>query len=204
MRQIITIVVFLFASLASVSAQGAEELLTKLDNSLGERYAMHITVTMSDQANGDTNLNGYFMVEGDAYYITLGVMEVYSDGKLRYEINNERKEVVEDRVNLESCDLLSNPTRAFTFVPKEFSSEVVSRADNRVVVRLTPKSEAMGIDSIELTLEESSSKVLPVAICYDYDGDKVSIALAVADTADMELPRWSKSAYRAYDIVSFL
>jgi hypothetical protein len=204
MRQIITIVVFLFASLASVSAQGAEELLTKLDNSLGERYAMHITVTMSDQANGDTNLNGYFMVEGDAYYITLGVMEVYSDGKLRYEINNERKEVVEDRVNLESCDLLSNPTRAFTFVPKEFSSEVVSRADNRVVVRLTPKSEAMGIDSIELTLEESGSKVLPVAICYDYDGDKVSIALAMADTADMELPRWSKSAYRAYDIVSFL
>jgi hypothetical protein len=204
MRQIITIVVFLFASLASVSAQGAEELLTKLDNSLGERYAMHITVTMSDQANGDTNLNGYFMVEGDAYYITLGVMEVYSDGKLRYEINNERKEVVEDRVNLESCDLLSNPTRAFTFVPKEFSSEVVSRADSRVVVRLTPKSEAMGIDSIELTLEESGSKVLPVAICYDYDGDKVSIALAMADTADMELPRWSKSAYRAYDIVSFL
>jgi hypothetical protein len=204
MRQIITIVVFLFASLASVSAQGAEELLTKLDNSLGERYAMHITVKMSDQANGDTNLNGYFMVEGDAYYITLGVMEVYSDGKLRYEINNERKEVVEDRVNLESCDLLSNPTRAFTFVPKEFSSEVVSRADNRVVVRLTPKSEAMGIDSIELTLEESGSKVLPVAICYDYDGDKVSIALAMADTADMELPRWSKSAYRAYDIVSFL
>lgn len=204
MRQIITIVVFLFASLASVSAQGAEELLTKLDNSLGERYAMHITVTMSDQANGDTNLNGYFMVEGDAYYITLGVIEVYSDGKLRYEINNERKEVVEDRVNLESCDLLSNPTRAFTFVPKEFSSEVVSRADSRVVVRLTPKSEAMGIDSIELTLEESGSKVLPVAICYDYDGDKVSIALAMADTADMELPRWSKSAYRAYDIVSFL
>jgi hypothetical protein len=89
-------------------------------------------------------------------------------------------------------------------VPKEFSSEVVSRADNRVVVRLTPKSEAMGIDSIELTLEESGSKVLPVTICYDYDGDKVSIALAMADTADMELPRWSKSAYRAYDIVSFL
>ena len=204
MRKIITIVVFLFASLASVSAQGAEDLLTKLANSLGERYAMHITVAMSDPASGDNNINGYFMVEGDAYYITLGVMEVYSDGKLRYEINNERKEVVEDRVNLEACDLLSNPTRAFTFVPKEFSSEVVSRADSRVVVRLTPKSEAVGIDYIELTLEESGSKVLPVAICYDYDGDKVSIALAMADAADAKLPCWSKLAYRAYDIVSFL
>lgn len=204
MRRIITIVVFLFASLASVSAQGAEDLLTKLANSLGERYAMHITVAMSDPASGDNNINGYFMVEGDAYYITLGVMEVYSDGKLRYEINNERKEVVEDRVNLEACDLLSNPTRAFTFVPKEFSSEVVGRADSRVVVRLMPKSEAVGIDYIELTLEESGSKVLPVAICYDYDGDKVSIALAMADAADAKLPCWSKAAYRAYDIVSFL
>ena len=204
MRRIITIVVFLFASLASVSAQGAEDLLTKLANSLGERYAMHITVAMSDTASGDTNINGYFMVEGDAYYITLGVMEVYSDGKLRYEINNERKEVVEDRVNLEASDLLSNPTRAFTFVPKEFSSEVVSRADSRVVVRLMPKSEAVGIDYIELTLEESGSKVLPVAICYDYDGDKVSIALAMVDAADAKLPCWSKAAYRAYDIVSFL
>ena len=204
MRRIITIVVFLFASLASVSAQGAEDLLTKLANSLGERYAMHITVAMSDIASGDNNINGYFMVEGDAYYITLGVMEVYSDGKLRYEINNERKEVVEDRVNLEACDLLSNPTRAFTFVPKEFSSEVVGRADSRVVVRLMPKSEAVGIDYIELTLEESGSKVLPVAICYDYDGDKVSIALAMVDAADAKLPCWSKAAYRAYDIVSFL
>jgi VCBS repeat-containing protein len=38
-------------------------------------------------------INGYFMVDKDSYYIQLGTMEVYSDGKYRYEINNERKEV---------------------------------------------------------------------------------------------------------------
>jgi hypothetical protein len=200
MRKIVILFVVLFSTLGVVRAQSAEEWLSKLDNSLGERYAMHIAVTVAEEAP----LNGYFMVEGDAYYISLGIMEVYSDGKLRYEINNERKEVVEDRVNLEACDLLSNPTRAFSFVPQEFSSEVTSATNERVTLRLMPKSDAMGIDSITLTLERRGSKVAPVAISYDYDGDAISIVLREADSAEVKLPRWDKYAYRAYDIVSFL
>ena len=110
------IVVALFA-VGSLSAQSATEWLTNLNKGLGERYAMDLFVEVGAVDSVDDQLSGYFIVEGDSYYITLGVMEVYSDGKLRYEINNERKEVVEDRVNLESVDLLSNPTRAFRFLP---------------------------------------------------------------------------------------
>ena len=191
-------------SALGVSAQSASEWLAKLDSSLGERYAMHITVSVDDPIEGTTDVSGYFMVEGDAYYITLGVMEVFSDGKLRYEINNERKEVVEDRVNLEACDLLTNPTRAFNFVPNEFKSEVVGSTSDVVVLKLTPKSAAMGIDAITLKLKRNGSKVVPVNIAYDYDGETVSVALSTADITGAKLPRWDKSAYRAYDIVSFL
>ena len=200
MKKIVILFISILSTLGVVSAQSAQEWLTKLNTSLGERYAMNMSVTVGEEAP----LTGFFMVEGDAYYITLGIMEVYSDGKLRYEINNERKEVVEDVVNLEACDLLSNPTRAFTFVPQEFSSEVTSATNERVTLKLTPKSEAMGIDSIILTLERNGSKVVPAAISYDYDGDAVAIALSRADVSDVKLPRWDKSAYRAYDIVSFL
>ena len=200
MRQLIITLTLALSALCAANAQSAEEWLAKLDNSLDERYAMHIAVTVAKEAP----ISGYFMVEGDAYYISLGIMEVYSDGKLRYEINNERKEVVEDRVNLEACDLLSNPTRAFSFVPQEFSSEVTSASNERITLKLTPKSEAMGIDAITLTLERSGSQVAPVAINYDYDGDAVAITLSRADVSDAKLPRWDKSAYRAYDIVSFL
>ena len=200
MRQLIITLALTLSALCAANAQSAEEWLAKLDNSLDERYAMHIAVTVAKEAP----ISGYFMVEGDAYYISLGIMEVYSDGKLRYEINNERKEVVEDRVNLEACDLLSNPTRAFSFVPQEFLSEVTSATNERVTLRRTPKSEAMGIDAITLTLERSGSQVVPVAISYDYDGDAVAITLSRADVSDAKLPRWDKSAYRAYDIVSFL
>ena len=200
MRQLIITLALALSALCAANAQSAEEWLAKLDNALGERYAMHIAVTVAKEAP----ITGYFMVEGDAYYISLGIMEVYSDGKLRYEINNERKEVVEDRVNLEACDLLSNPTRAFSFVPQEFLSEVTSATNERITLRLTPKGEAMGIDAITLTLQRSGSQVAPVAISYDYDGDAVAITLSRADVSDAKLPRWDKSSYRAYDIVSFL
>lgn len=200
MKKIVILLVAILSTLGVVSAQSAGEWLTKLNTSLGERYAMNMSVTVGEEAP----LTGFFMVDGDAYYITLGIMEVYSDGKLRYEINNERKEVVEDVVNLEACDLLSNPTRAFTFVPKEFMSEVVSTTNDVVVVKLTPKSEAMGIDSITLTLQRSGSVVTPKTVSYDYDGDTVAIILSRVEVGDKKLPRWDKAAYRAYDIVSFL
>lgn len=203
MRKIVITLVAVLSALG-VSAQSASEWLAKLDSSLGERYAMHITVSVDDPIEGTTDVSGYFMVEGDAYYITLGVMEVFSDGKLRYEINNERKEVVEDRVNLEACDLLTNPTRAFNFVPNEFKSEVVGSTSDVVVLKLAPKSAAMGIDAITLKLKRNGSKVVPVNIAYDYDGETVSVALSTADITGAKLPRWDKSAYRAYDIVSFL
>lgn len=197
------IIILLFAALATVGvahAQSAEAWLTQLNKSLGERYAMNISVVVGAEAP----LAGFFMVEGDGYYINLDVMEVYSDGKLRYEVNNQRKEVVEDRVNLEACDLLSNPTRAFDFVPNEFVSEVKSANGECVVLTLTPKSEAMGISSITLTLAVSGSSVEPRSICYDYDGELVTISLTKVDSTDAKLRKWDKAAYRAYDIVSFL
>ena len=193
----------LFA-VGSLSAQSAEEWLTSLNESLGERYAMDLFVEVGAVDSVDDQLSGYFMVEGDGYYISLGVMEVYSDGKLRYEINNERKEVVEDRVNLESVDLLSNPTRAFSFLPDEFSAKDVKSSNTGAVVSLVPKSDDLGITAILLSLERKGSNVVPSKVSYDYDGDLVTITLTMLDASDLTLRKWDKTAYRAYDIVSFL
>ena len=200
MKKLLTLFVAVLCAIVGVSAQSAEAWLAQLNKSLGERYAMNIVVAIGDE----DPLNGFFMVDGDGYYITLGVMEVYSDGKLRYEVNNQRKEVVEDMVDLEACDLLTNPTRAFMFVPNEFKSEVVSATNDVVVLRLMPKSEALGVDSITLTLQRSGSEVSPKTICYDYGGDVVTISLSATPTTDLKLRKWDKAVYRAYDIVSFL
>lgn len=185
----------------SLSAQTtAREWLTKLDKTLGDRYATYMTVATPESET----LNGYFMVDGEGYYLTLGVMEVYSDGKLRYEINNERKEVTEDRVDTESVDLLTNPTHAFDFVDSEFEVSVVETLDDGVVLLLSPRSEDYGVTDICLTLHREAQRVVPRVVVYNYDGDVITISLSLADATQSKLPVWDKSAYRAYDIVSFL
>lgn len=185
----------------SLSAQTtAREWLDGLDSSLGERFGVNISVTMP----GSESLDGYFMVEGDGFYLTLGVMEVYSDGRLRYEINNERKEVSEDVVDGESVDLLTNPTRAFDFVDEQFESSVAKSLEAGVIVLLKPLDEDMGISYIALNLGKRDGRVVPRAIVYDYDGDLVTIRLTLTDVSDAKLPRWNKEAYRAYDLVSYL
>lgn len=188
----------------SLSAQTTpQEWITALNKSLGSRYALGVTVVVGTGAES-TTLYGSIKVDGDAYYLMLGNMEVYSDGKLRYEINNERKEVTEDRVNLDSHDLLTNPTRAFTFLDSEFQMAMRAASDaNTKYIDLTPR-EDIGITTITLALKRSGSSVVPQTISYFYDGDVVTISMQPLAATSWTLPRWNKASYVAYDIVSFL
>ena len=201
MRRFIVTLCALF-SVCTLSAQTtAREWVDLLNTSLGDRYAFGIKV----EVEGDDNeLYGALQVEGDSYHMTLADMEVYSDGKLRYEINNARKEVTEDRVNLDSRDLLTNPTRAFDFVDEEFTLELrFSQNDEVAVVRLTPRDKSLGITTISIALVKVKGVVYPYQILYDYDGDMLKITMQPTDEG-WKLPRWDEDAYRAYDIVSFL
>lgn len=188
-------------SVVVVSAQSlSSEWLAALNATLDNRYGMYISVAMADEEP----ISGYFMVEDDGYYISLGIMEVYSDGKLRYEVNNERKEATIDSVDLSSVDLLTNPTHAFDFVAEEFAISIVAASDSECVLSLVPRDDAMGITEILLALERVGAGVVPRSIAYDYDGERIDIALKMANVADAKLPRWDKESYRAYDVVSFL
>lgn len=191
-------------SLPAMAQTTAREWLDRLDSSLGVRYAMQLYVSLGEVRNVADQFSGYFIVDGDAYYMNLGTMEVYSDGKLRYEVNNERKEVTEDRVNLEAVDLLSNPTRAFDFVDEEYDVRVVSVAGDVATIELKPKSADLGISAILLTLQREGRSVIPTLICYDYEGDEIRIELTMVDATSAPMPRWDAKSYRAYDIVSFL
>ena len=188
------------ACIVSVVAQTTpQEWLSKLRSALGSRYAWNIMVESSGE-----QFEGYYIVEGDGYYLRLGAMEVYSDGKLRYEVNNTRMEVTEDRVNLKAVDLLTNPTRAFSFVDKEYSITLGESSASGAVLKLEPKSSSMGLTQITLMLGQSSGVVYPKRIEYSYDDESITISLSKRNMADNQLPRWDKESYKGYDIVSFL
>ncbi len=193
----------LSAALGASAQQSPREWIDMLNRSLGASYGVHVEVTTDDS---EEPVAGYYIVDGDSYYLQLGVMEVYSDAKLRYEINNERKEVTEDVVNLESVDLLTNPTQAFNFVDDEFDASIVEQNAEGATLRLVPKDELLGISDIRLVLSRDGATVVPTDVSYDYEGYVVDIELHVVDTQDTSLPRWAerKANYRAYDMVSFL
>ena len=198
MRRLCMLLVALMCAV-NVSAQiTARDWIEGLNYTLDERYALYMKV----KAYGE-EMNGYFMVDKDSYYIQLGIMEVYSDGELRYEVNNERKEVTEDRVNLDSRDLLTNPTRAFEFVEEEFTATISQTIHNGVILKLVPKQSA-DITAVYVSVVWKDNRIIPLAIKYDYDGEEVTIGLVMADMSSAVLPRWRKSAYKTYDMVSFL
>ena len=67
-------------SVVSLSAQTTpEEWISALNRTLGERYAYGLTVVVVTGEEQNT-LHGTLKVEGDAYYLMLSTMEVYSDG----------------------------------------------------------------------------------------------------------------------------
>ena len=204
MRKIIFALVAICMATTLSAQTSANGWLKQLEKSMGQRYAYTLAV-MVKSGESKSVLSGRVMVEGDSYYMSLEAMEVYSNGKLRYEVNNERKEVTEDRVDLTSHDLLTNPTRAFKFAPEEFDMTLgFSQNDEIARVVLTPRDEDYGITSITLILVREGERVYPSQIAYDYDGDIIIISLREYDDEAWKLPTWSESNYRAYDIVSFL
>ena len=198
MRRFCLLLVALFSAL-NVSAQSyARDWIDGLNYTLDDHYALYMKVEAYSE-----KMNGYFLVEDDSYYIQLGTMEVYCDGKYRYEINNERKEITEDWVNHDSRDLLSNPTRAFEFLEEEFTSSISETIHNGAILKLVPK-QSSDITAIYVTVVWRDNRIIPLAVKYDYDGEEVLIALVMADAQSAVMPRWSRNAYRTYDMVSFL
>jgi hypothetical protein len=199
-------IIFAFVAMCmatTLSAQtAAEGWVKQLESTLGSRYAYAIYIVEDEMYEP---LAGCVMVDGDSYYMSLETMEVYSNGKLRYEVNNERKEVTEDRVDLTSHDLLTNPTRAFLFAPEEFAMALhFSHNDEIARIVLTPRDEDFGITAITLALVRDGDRVYPAQIAYDYDGDSVVISLREYGDKAWMLPVWNEDSYKAYDIVSFL
>lgn len=90
--------------------------------------------------SGDYEARGSYVVEGDSYYLVLGDAEVFADGAVRREVDNRRREVTVTEVDTASRNILNNPVRAFDFLGSEYTPSLVSEADGRAVVRLTPPS----------------------------------------------------------------
>lgn len=107
MKRSVLLLAALFAVFSVQADNRPQAVLKQLTAALGalEGYSVVFEV----HTDGDV-VPGYYEVSGDNYYMHVNGQEVYGDAEFRYEIDPDRKEVVIDRVDLTSHNLLNNPT----------------------------------------------------------------------------------------------
>ena len=187
------------AALAPSADGRAAEILEKLAAGFRALGAYGVAFEVSSD---EYTTRGRYAVEGENYYIAVGEAEVYCDGKIRYEIDNRRREVTIDDVYTTSRNLLSNPAHAFDFIGTQYAPSLVSDAEGRAVVRLTPTSaDASPAGEILVTVDTAAMR--PESLRYDYDGEQVGIAVLGVAPLDTPLKAFSKGDYKGYEFIDF-
>lgn len=182
---------------AQSSDKAAERVvaLSQAVKALGN-YAVRFTVEV-----GEHRMSGNYSVGSDCYALTLGTVEVYGDTKCRYEVDTSRKEVVVDKVDNTSHNLLNNPLSAFDFIGDEYIVTGISEQADRVDVRLTPrqKSEQEGV--IEVAIDTKTN--LPKRIVYQPSGESIRINIDHIGATKLLPPKFDQTKYRDYEIIDF-
>lgn len=187
------------AALAPSADGRAAEILENLAAGFRALGAYGVTFEVSSD---EYTTRGRYAVEGEKYYIAVGEAEVYCDGKIRYEIDNRRREVTVTEVDAASRNILNNPVRAFDFLGSEYVPTLVSEAGGRAVVRLTP---AAGNDAPagNVTVTVDTATMRPLSLSYDYDGEQVQVSvLGVAPLAG-HVRVFDRNAYAGYEFIDF-
>lgn len=180
-------------------AARAAELLAGLSGGFRAMngYAVAFTVTADELLS-----RGRYAVEGERYYLTLGDAEVFSDGALRYEVDNRRREITVDRVDTSSRNILGNPVHAFDFLDSAYGSELLWERDGRAAVALTPVAES-GTAVGRITVTVSTASMRPLALTYDYDGERIDVTVERIDPLDGPLRRFDRADYAGYEFIDF-
>lgn len=196
-------IVWMAALLGGVCGASAADRAGDLLRGISDGFrAMKSYAVRFEVATADYRSSGSYVVEGEAYSLELGDAEVFCDGKVRYEVDNDRREVTILDVDRRSRNILNNPVRAFDFIGSDYSCELLWERDGQAAVRLTPMA---GSDSSagEITLVVDTSRMRPVSLSYDYDGERVDVAIRSVGAPDALLRRFDRKACEGYEFIDF-
>lgn len=169
--------------------------LTEAMRAMGS-YGVRFSVTA-----GEMRTEGRYVVAGDSYYMRLGDAEVYCDGSVRYEVDNARREVSVDGVEAASRNILDNPARAFEFLDDEYRPELLSESDGRAELRLIPRKAGAATGAVTLTVDTATKR--PVTLAYDFDGERVTVAIVGITSEPEPLPHFDSRRYEGYEVIDF-
>ena len=191
MRKIVTLLLALMLA-ASAYAEGEQLLLRRVADYMAKMGSYDAEV---DVTAGEYRATGSYAVAGDNYHIKIGVAEVYVEASPL-----EKGEVSVDVVDLESRNILDNPTRCFDFVGEDYTAEIIRKDDKETTLRLVARDKAME-GEILLTLQTSTGK--PLKISYLLYDDRIDVEIKSLAPRKTKLRTFSKGDYKGYDMVDF-
>lgn len=197
MRKIFLIAVAVIFSGVAYAQSEVDAMLGKLDKYIDNLGPYKISFKLTSE---DYTSDGYCLVSGDNYYIGVGDAEVYADGKVRYEVDGARKEINVDAVNVQSHNILDNPTRCFDFVGEDYSAEIVKREANKVEIHLSG-NDIIEEGDIYITIDKTTGK--PLSILYTLYDDKAYIDIVELKSDTTPIKKFLKSAYKGFEIIDF-
>lgn len=185
--------------LRAPSADRVAEVLEKLAAGFRALGAYGVAFEV---ASDEYVTRGRYSVEGEQYYLVLGDAEVYCDGKVRYEVDNRRREVTIDVVDTGSRNILNNPVHAFDFLGSEYAASLVGEQEGRAVVQLTPaRGNTSSAGDIVLTVDTATMR--PVSLSYDYDDEQVRVSVLGVSPLGAPLKTFVKDNYSGYEFIDF-
>lgn len=200
MRKIISLSLLLVLGLTAVAqtANDAKNVLTGLKQYIAKlgRYEAAFAL----QA-GDYKDEGRYLVDGDTYHIVVGnIAEVYCDGKVRYEVDNEREEVNIDVVDASSRNILDNPTRCFDFVGSDYRATVVAQDEKQITLKLVSTDEKV---EGEILLTVDAATYTPKEIEYHLYDERFNVKILSLAKTKSSPAKFDRSRYRNHEIIDF-
>lgn len=146
-----------------------------------------------------SQIEGYYEVRGESYFLKVGAAEVYCDGKVRYEVDPEKREVIIDNVDPSSRNILANPTKAFRLLDSGYTHQLLSEQQGSATVRLEPATKSQGV----IDLKIRTSDMQPLSLNYNADSQQVSIRVNSIASSSTPLKSFSSKLYPSYELIDF-
>ena len=154
---------------------------------------------------------GEYSVNGDKFYIEILDKEIYSDGKVQYDVNNEDSEIIVDNVGANSGDVLSNPANAFnelsTHYTHKFSQKIDLKGLKYDLIKLVAKDADAGVKYVDLYLSVISG--LPYKIVYKINDTESVVEVIlnkivkIESSLDLDKYKFKRSDYKDYEYIDF-
>ncbi len=174
--------------------------LSRKISSLGD-YGVRFHVTIDGRS-----ISGTYEVSGDSYHISTNEIEVFCDGKMRWEVNMPDREVILDEVDPDDHTILGNPPRMLDFPDGAYTHSWVGKVviDGREADKIELTESATG-DRMAVWLDVVTG--LPVRIEYRIEYLRTDAVVEIGDVFSVKLPpsafTFDAARYPGFETIDF-